>query len=353
MPVLTQGAGRELTLVLRVIGAPRPALVGGPLGAPFPKLPASFSGDLPCADCVALRYRLNLFADGSYVLGTKYVGRNDDLLYDLGRWSLAGDRLTLRGGREAPELLQVIDSRTLRKLDRDGRPVDSAHNATLVRTAQFEPLQPRLFMRGLYRHSADAATFSECLSGQTWPVAAIAEHGTLERETLKVRKQPGAPVVVSLDGHVAPRARSDGKGTQPTLVVERFVRAWPDQTCAPFGRVGPTDIDWTLIALDGSAIAASAGASGAPLLRLNSAGSTVTGFGGCNRLRGSYTLAGDALSFGLMASTRMACAAGMPEEQAFVDMLSRAGRWRLDDGQLVLVDAGGREIARFKAAASR
>jgi len=53
-PVLTGGHGNEVALLLRRAGASGP--VGGgdePLG----KLPATFAGDLPCADCLRVAWR--------------------------------------------------------------------------------------------------------------------------------------------------------------------------------------------------------------------------------------------------------------------------------------------------------
>src|SRR5262245_35239780 len=44
------------------------------------------------------------------------------------------------------------------------------------------------------------------------------------------------------------------------------------------------------------------------------------GSGGCNNYNGPYTLSGNALSFGLMAATRMACAqVAMDQEQRYFD----------------------------------
>jgi len=41
------------------------------------ELPASYSGDLPCADCAGIRYSLNLFSDRSFFLSVIYLGKDD------------------------------------------------------------------------------------------------------------------------------------------------------------------------------------------------------------------------------------------------------------------------------------
>jgi heat shock protein HslJ len=72
----------------------------------------------------------------------------------------------------------------------------------------------------------------------------------------------------------------------------------------------------------------------------------ASGRGGCNGYGGAYTLAGDALSFGPLAATRMACApALMDQEQRYFDTLAQVARYAVaDDGALLLTTAEGKEI---------
>ena len=69
----------------------------------------------------------------------------------------------------------------------------------------------------------------------------------------------------------------------------------------------------------------------------------VFGTGGINRFRGTYTVAGDRLTFGPLATTQMA---GIPEhvarEGAILELLSGAPTVQVDGDALVLVDAAGR-----------
>jgi heat shock protein HslJ len=53
-----------------------------------------------------------------------------------------------------------------------------------------------------------------------------------------------------------------------------------------------------------------------PHLLFDPATRRVSGFTGCNRLSGGYTVEGDRLTFGPMATTRMACPEGMATEAA-------------------------------------
>lgn len=202
-PVLTQGNGRNVELLLRQTGDARPRATG-PDFSMLGQLSASFNGDLPCADCPALRYRLNLFADQSFFLSMVYPERDSPAKYDIGSWTLSSDRriLTLHGGQERPLMFLVIDQNRLRKLDQDGRDVESPHNYSLTRTGKFEAIEARLAMRGMYRHLADAGMFTECLTRQRWPVAQEDDNAALEREYLKVRREPGEELMASVEGHM-------------------------------------------------------------------------------------------------------------------------------------------------------
>ena len=79
----------------------------------------------------------------------------------------------------------------------------------------------------------------------------------------------------------------------------------------------------------------------------------VNGSGGCNQFFGSYQTNGNALSFGGIGSTRMACPTGMDAEGAFLTALGRTATWRVSGHQLELSDSTGAVLARFEARATK
>lgn len=80
-------------------------------------------------------------------------------------------------------------------------------------------------------------------------------------------------------------------------------------------------------------------------------GGTVSGNGGCNRYNGSYTLDGDKLTIGPVASTQMACEgpAGTLESLYFV-ALGQVASYAIDDVTLLLKNADGDAILTFEQA---
>jgi copper homeostasis protein (lipoprotein) len=348
-PVLTAGHGNEVELLLRRVGASGPGDEGAkPLGA----LPATFVGDLPCADCPGIRYQLELFPDQAFFLRMTYLGKGEDASFDdLGSWRVASDRHTLMlfGGREAPQKFTVKDANTLRKLDLEGREIVSSLNYELRRTQDQPPLEPRLLMRGMYKYLADAGRFTECLTRRNWPVAQEQDNAALESAYTKARRQPGEELLVSVEGRVALRPKMEGAGQQPTLVVERFIGVWPGETCgARFATEPLENTYWKLTRLGNEAVIVGE-RQREPHVILNLETKRVSGSSGCNRLVGGYELNGDKLTFGQMASTRMACPDGMDTERAFLAALQEVKKWKVAGQHLELLDAAGNLEARFEA----
>jgi heat shock protein HslJ len=107
-----------------------------------------------------------------------------------------------------------------------------------------------------------------------------------------------------------------------------------------------TDRQWTLATLGERA--APLGAGGRPAtLGLDSVTSRAVGFAGCNRFSASYRLSGDSLSFGPVASTRMACTDGDELERSFLAALPAVVTYQVTDSALTLSGPGG-TLARFR-----
>lgn len=326
----------------------RIALPAEPLG----ELPARFVGELPCADCPGIHYRLDLLEDRVFFLRMTYLGRGADAVFDqVGTWTLSSDdaRLALFGGTEAPIFFRLVDRDTVRKLDIEGREIESDLDYDLRRREGLEPVEPRLTMRGMYRSTADAALFEECLSGRRFPVAVEAEHAALERAYLAAQDRPGEPLLVSLQGLIAQRPAADGRGTVPTLVPERFIGVWPGETCG--ARMATAELEntyWKLTRLGDQPVLVGE-RQREPNLVLHQQDRRVAAFGGCNRMSGGYTVEGTRIEFSQLASTMMACAEGMDTEQALAAALDRARSYRIIGEHLDLFDQAGELVARFEA----
>jgi heat shock protein HslJ len=86
-----------------------------------------------------------------------------------------------------------------------------------------------------------------------------------------------------------------------------------------------------------------------PMLVLRSAGH-VAGSGGCNSFSGPVTIDGDAITFGALATTKMACTpAIMNQEQKFFAALAAIRSYRTRGPYLMLYDAAGTVLVKLIA----
>ena len=76
----------------------------------------------------------------------------------------------------------------------------------------------------------------------------------------------------------------------------------------------------------------------------------ISGSGGCNRVAGTFGVDGDKLRVDRMASTRMACLAGMEQEQQFLRSIEKSERYRITGAHREMLDAESVVIAKFEAA---
>jgi heat shock protein HslJ len=140
----------------------------------------------------------------------------------------------------------------------------------------------------------------------------------------------------------------EGDATQLSLVPERFVGVWPGESCgARMTTAALTGTFWTLTRLGEDAVIV-AEPERRPNLTLAADG-RLAGYDGCNRMAGSYQVAGQSIAFGQLASTKMACVDGMELEAAFAAALDQTRSYRILGQHLELLGSNGDLLARLEA----
>lgn len=348
-------------LCAAVAGAPTWAQHGGAEAEPRPgahglTLPGSFSGTLPAASGPGIRHQLDLWPDQVFQLRRAWIdrGTTEDL---LGRWHVDPERraLVLEGGETPPTQFAIQGNGTLRLLDREGRPIESTLPYTLTRQDAFAPFEPALTMRGMFLYFADAARFTECRSGRSWPVAMEGDFLALQRAYLAARPAPAegglpAPLLARIEGAVRQRPRMEGEGTQATVVVERFASLHPSETCdraVPAATLRNTY--WRILTLGAEALAPEAGRR-EPHLLLRLGEPRFAATVGCNQLLGGFETTGTTLRFTAGASTMMACPPPLDaQERTLTATLAETAGFRLDGTSLTLLAADARPLATLEA----
>jgi len=343
--VITRGFPSEATLRLRPVRS-------DDARGKASRLPATFSGTLPCADCPGIDMHLNLLPDGAYMLREAYQGKDAGPFFDIGRYlhSSDGREIILHGGKEAPKRFERIGTEELRLLDMDGQRIESELNYSLSRLPTFEALEPRLLLGGQYRYMAGAGRFRECLTGLEMPVATEADNRALEEAYLAASGEPGEEMRVSLEGQLAQRMPMEGPDPVLTLVPERFIGVWPDLSCpSPIQLATLQNTYWRLTSL-GSEGVQRAQNQREPHLVFHEGG-RVAGSDGCNALTGSYKTEGSKVMFTQLATTRKACLEGMEQAEEFRDTLDSITDYRIVGNHLEMRDNTGHFRLRFERVA--
>jgi uncharacterized lipoprotein YbaY/heat shock protein HslJ/uncharacterized lipoprotein NlpE involved in copper resistance len=355
VPVLTRGAPSEVEIMMVRASASEAAAPEDGMPAHGLELPASFAGDLPCADCDAIRHHLDLWPDQAFHLRREWIGGAEPLVRDdIGRWSADPTRnaVILWSGGEPILEFERTNAGNLRLLDQEGRPIESVLPYDLTPVGGLQPTPVAGAFIGEFVYFADAAVFTECRTGLRFPVAMEGDYLALERAYLDARPEPMAPVVVTVKGDIDMREGMEG-GLRQILQVDRFDGVWPGLTCERAQADASFDNTyWRIDALDGQALGPVAGRQEPHVsFRSGEDGDFFSATLGCNRINGGFSREGDdGLSLSPGAMTMMACPPPLDtQERQLVDVFGRVASMRITGPTMVFEDDTGQVIARFEA----
>lgn len=110
----------------------------------------SWRGVLPCADCEGIETSLFLEKDGTWVINERYQGVREEpsSFASYGTWARTADKLVLTDSNGEKSYYRAKGN-ALEMLDREGNPVASQLNYTLVPVTASLPVTP-MPLRGMY-----------------------------------------------------------------------------------------------------------------------------------------------------------------------------------------------------------
>lgn len=91
--------------------------------------------------------------------------------------------------------------------------------------------------RGDFVYFADSAIFTDCKTGQRWPVAQAGDYLALEEAYLRWQGAPKAPLLANFDGRIEVREPMEGPAREH-MVVDRFVSVQPGTSCESLAMPG-------------------------------------------------------------------------------------------------------------------
>jgi copper homeostasis protein (lipoprotein) len=193
--------------------------------------PNSYSGTLPCADCSGISTTVALFSDTTYRLQEVYEGKSSAAAVSMGRWTHDGATLTLTGlGRTLA--FTVVGEDTLRLLDQAGKPIAGSAPTVLVRADSMNPLRDAAPYTGTFTYQADAATFRECATGQTYQVLMRGACKTVERAYTAAKLAPGSGQQVDVVARFVARPENiEGPKERDVLEIVKYVGPAANPDC--------------------------------------------------------------------------------------------------------------------------
>ncbi len=351
-PVLTDDRLNRVDLLLDAVTASAAGRSANALPTPL-SLPASFAGALPCADCPGILQTLTLRGDGLYRLRRVYQEKPNGLFAEAGGWKITDNVLRLNNGTET-SLFAILDNDTLRQLDTAGQPIKSPADLDLRRNSEVDPLNDSVQWYGEFQYMADAATFTECASGLSWPVVMTGDYLTAERNYSKSAVAPGSPLWVTFKGRLEQRPGMEGPVIEQ-MVIEKFNASQPEKACKPAASNAGLAIAelkntyWKLLNIGDQQIPISPSGTNQIHMILANEGSRVSGFSGCNQFTGSFKHSSQELRFSQMAGTMMACSSpAMELETKVLEALNATTHYRIEGEHLLLL-TGNKVIARFES----
>jgi hypothetical protein len=194
-----------------------------------------YAGQFPCSNCAAIEATLWLRADGRFFLRQRFVddpastaatGRKPQgpsATYALGNWSwdeIAAETVLRGAGPERHLVVRDAEHIQLR--------IASSNEHVLVRDASQPRFEDRITLQGESAVTDAGATFKECLTGLTFPVADAGVLRELKHHHRRMNPR-GKVALTTVEGHLV--AAGNGPTTSERLVVDKFISIKPGTGC--------------------------------------------------------------------------------------------------------------------------
>lgn len=285
----------------------------------------TFEGVLPCADCPGIAYHINLYRDGRFEARQEYLERGQVQLIS-GSWLLEKRTLHLVNQQSTLPVFHFRSNRQLVMTDLAGKPILSSDAYQLNRQDSVKKIDQRQPMLGMYQLRNSQATFIQCNSGESLPIANTQNHLPMMRLYQQDPRFTNNSVVATLVG----RKGQDQYGT-PTLFIDKFEQFWPNAACPEqYAQNKLQGIVWRAEKVANRYIPHQLN------VRLIFDKDKLYGFSGCNNFNASYQQRANTFNVQQLTSTRKFCAEASSVEQQFTEKLQQADRAEVNADKLQL-----------------
>ncbi|MDX5422547.1 MAG: META domain-containing protein [Hymenobacteraceae bacterium] len=318
----------------------------------------TWQGTLPCADCPGINYTLQLLPDQTFQEELVYQERHVEPFRQTGSWKIdKAGMLHLQKPSGVGMAKFELTPDALVMLDVKGRRITSnmggMYRLLKVNGKEQVEYNPEVWQEKFERGVDFLATGNEPFWSLEISRGKFLVFRALDAEETVVKTALPEPESQEGVAGILYRAETAGgplivqllrQECMDNMSGERFSYAvsvsWSGKTYRGCGRY-LSDLrlhaQWVLQEINGREISAAGFPRGVPSLEINLHEGRVYGHGGCNRIQGGLEVQGDRATFRQLASTRMACPAGMAVEDEFLRLLSgHTLRYQVAEEQLTM-----------------
>jgi heat shock protein HslJ/uncharacterized membrane protein len=324
-----------------------------------------YGGYLPCADCPGIEYTLTLNRNGTYSESLFYTDRSAQAIVRSGKFTVDGEVVIL-DKRDAGMKFFARHPQGLLMLDTNRNVItgDLSAQYILSRKAQYGgAMRNTDALMRMQEKMKQGIDFYALGSQPSWSLdidfdkfmrfnslTAIPELNTppgreakaqdADVTSYRARTEDGMLIVTIFKGP----CEDITSGETFPLRVRVDAKYTADTDYLQFEGCGRYVVDyrlndiWVLTTINHQPLNRDDFAKGLPVVEFHLTDKRVSGSTGCNRITGRFEARGKTITFGQMATTRMACP-NMAFEQDFLKAISRKTlNYALDKGKLMLTD---------------
>lgn len=324
---------------------------GNDIGEVSFNLPATFSGQLSCTDCLEVDTVLTLRPDGLYQLRknhqTKQGIRNSESRMN-GWWYLPEEKVVILSSDDGPiHSLKVKSSEHIELLGPDYVHPEFFLKGELKQSTTLERFDDRVDARGMFSLANGEAVIEECSTGKAFPVSTYGIYSEAVSRYAAIPHSYGTPVLLEFEG-ILGRVDYTDAPSEEAFTITDVKEFYPDSDCVGnVLRVALTETLWTLQQINGRSVEEYT-ARMRPFLLLEP-DLSMRGFGGCRDFAGTFQVHEDMLQIKRTPLPRYACFKGLELENAFLEAVADATSFEIEAETLKLIDSDDRVRAVFQA----
>lgn len=318
-------------------------------------------GELPCADCESISYRLTINDDNTFTESSMYRGKSNEKFIKKGKWEIISQNILKTKADDFEKMFLYADGK-LTVLNKDGNEIKSSFEDKYVLTKEekiiFSAIQQKLLEEGYdfiargnepfwslqidFQKEMRFSSLTEISNFVTPPTEGMrAQDADVIRYHAVI--ESGEMFVTIIAGNCTDNM--SGEEFTHSVVVQ--IKRGNDKEFKEFKGCGKYLADyrlndiWVMTEFAGVKLSKDKFFKGLPTFEFQLKERRLIGHTGCNSIRSSLEIKGNQIQFGKIISTKMACPEMEVENKIIQAISEKSLTYKIKDLTLTLEDDAG------------